>query len=829
MRVWLVLLLTICNCTQVIAGVTIKQSSIVLEQTDNSATWRQGEIDGINAWVENLPRQLRYADMPIRLYKQHEEWSPHQASQQQISLSDSSGLNLRRSLVHALLHVFAERIGVNDDPNWRAISGWGGRMAPLMLSADNQDVRAYASRLGMQSPQEDFVTVAEAYLLPQDGLVEDSIKCRLEKKYHYVRNQFPGYQSAFDRAGLRCQPIDSGFLDDLQFISPVTGELIDIGPVNADTVSGFELLYATPGTSDAAEIAGHLLLRVKLDNNPEAQAQGYENPKDLVISFLADTEPQQNKLTGDNSANPLPAICETGLFESPKPQEAGFIPMVQSVWQALKGLSGGFLTVMDRQTLGQTVKHYTLDEDRNLLRFALKLDSQQKQALLDYLYQAKKNYKSEYYFFSNNCASVLVKIIGKGIGDDDITQFNPWVSPPNALVALFLRHQLAQPVYPSFYSFRQQGQIAQDGLRQYYQHLREKYVKLNWPDISDVFQSDDARRRQVIERLDAFSGRHSEIQTPLWQLSHLIHQADLTYSYRDQACQQITPQSTAAIRRWQQHLGIRRGTKDFSPLQYTAYASRERHSFSQGVPHTKLLSLRMASHYASDTLGSYGGLQLGTSFMQQEMGSMGNIAMQRSSAVDLGSFDASLARNAVGELKLQDWRMTALSVRKFKQRLDRVPGFFTDAGKMGIGLSVLRLASDKRAELTHGGVLGAEALFNLYSSRDNVDYAFLSAGLEWHRHIERGVDDSAVMAPLAVETLNTWLPNRRLQWRNRGEWSAGLGSQFDPEWRVNSRLSYRLPGQKSMALVYLSAERRHWSEFAGDHASFNIGLEWNRF
>jgi len=811
------------------AGVAIKHSSIVLEQSDASLAWQAGEIDSINAWAENLPSQIRYADVPIRLYKQLDDWSPHRATKQQISLSDTSGLNLQHALLHALLHAYAERAAVGEDPDWRAISGWGGRMAPLLLTADNQDIRAYASALGMQSPEEDFVSVAEAYLLPQDGLVEDSIKCRIESKYNYVRNKFLPYISAFERAGVQCQSIDRGFLDDLKFISPVTGDVLDIGPVNVDTVSGFELLYATPGTSDAAEIAGHLLLRVKLDNNPEAQQQGYENPKDLVISFLADTQPRQTHVGGETGDKPLPAICETGLFESPKQQDAGFIPMVQSVWQALKGLSGGFLTIMDRQTLGQTVKHYTLDEDRNLLRFALKLSPRQKQQLLDYLYQAKKNYKSEYYFFSNNCASVLVKIIANGIGDQDIAQFNPWVSPPNALVALFLRHHLAEPVYPSFYSFRQQGQIAQDGVRQFYRQLREKYAGRDWPEINDVFQHDDQRRRDAIDRLDRFSREQSDIRAPLWRLSQLIHQADLTYSYRDQACLQITPQSTAAIRRWQRHLDYRPASQPAPSLQYASFASRERTSFSQGVPHTKLLNMRLASHYAADSLGNYAGLSIGAAFMQQEMGSMGNIAMQRSSAVDLGSFDAGLAKDESGEVQLQDWRFTGLTVRKFKQRLDRVPGFFSDDGKIGIGLSVLRLASDKRAKLTHGGLLGAEALFNLYSSRDNDNYAFLSAGLEWHRHIEAGADHSALMAPLALETLNTWQPNRRLQWRNRAEWRDGNSRQLGAEWSLGSRLSYRLASRKSMALLYVSAERRHWSDLAGEQSSISLGLEWDRF
>ena len=83
---------------------------------------------------------------------------------------------------------------------------------------------------------------------------------------------------------------DPGFLDDLVFFDVRNGKPVAMGAVTPETVSGFELLYATPGTGDISEIAGHLLLRVKLRNNPRAEAQGIENPHDLVISFLADTE-----------------------------------------------------------------------------------------------------------------------------------------------------------------------------------------------------------------------------------------------------------------------------------------------------------------------------------------------------------------------------------------------------------------------------------------------------------------------------------------------------------------------------------------------------------
>jgi len=799
----------------------------VLNESFESAAWRQDEVDTLSSWVDLLPKTLVNSDEPINLYKDHSAFAQHQSQNLNINLQDYSPGELPRSFIHALLHVFAQRLNINSDEQWRSISGWGGRWAPLLVSADNQDERAYASASGMDSPEEDFVTVAEQFFLPSDGPVEDSVKCRIEKKYAYVAAKFPDYLSLFERAGINCQSIDHGFLNDLKFIDPVTGNVIDIGAVNQHTVSGFELLYATPGTSDAAEIAGHLLLRVKLDNNPDAERMGYENPNDLVISFLADTQPEQSN---DVEGGEIPAICESGLFVKQDALAAGFLPMMRSVWQALKGLSGGFLTVMDRQTLGQTIKHYTLDEDRNLLRFELKLNSQQKQQLLDYLFQAKKNYKSEYYFFSNNCASVLVKIIANGIGANDIAEFNPWVSPPNALVALFLRHDLAHPVYPSFYSFRQQGQIAQDAARQFYQSLTRDYASRPWPQIEDVFQDDDQFRSAAIARLRKFSQHNPDIEQPLLRLSQLIHQADLTYSFRDQVCQQITPQSTGEIRRWQQQFaGKAYYQSDFAALQQANYQLIERESFAKGVAHTKLLNVSLAGSYRLGDVDNRSGVRIAAAFMQQDMGSMANIAMQRSSAVELGSLDAGLRVRDDGDVDVDNWRFTALSVRKFKQRLTRVPGFFSPDGKLGVGLNVLKIQSDRQSDRIHATLFGGEALFNAYSSADNDDHAFVSLGLELHRHIEQDEDRFGLMAPVYLETLTSWLPQRRLQWRNHWEVRYAKPQQLSVEWQVQSRLSYRLATKPAMALIFISAERWHWSDVAADNGFVSVGLEWNRF
>jgi len=296
---------------------------------------------------------------------------------------------LKNQELYKTLKQYDQEFKISQTKEWRNLTGWEENI--FSFYSNNQDNRIFASKKKIYSPQEDFIDFAMSYIDPQTSSIEESIKCRTPKKYAFMKQLFSPFVSKLEQKNIICTPIDSGFLNDLEFIDPLSGGVIDFGPINAQSVTGFELLYAMPGTSDISEIAGHLLLRIKINNNPLAQELGIENPKDLVISFLANTKKKKHK--------PLKIRkkCTKSWFELLDTNNEDF-DFFDSIAQPLKGLSGYFLTTMDIQTLGQTIKHYTIEENRTLLRFKLNLSHQQKKDLLEHLYNVKKTIKHNIIF-----------------------------------------------------------------------------------------------------------------------------------------------------------------------------------------------------------------------------------------------------------------------------------------------------------------------------------------------------------------------------------------------------------------------------------------------
>ncbi|MDH5182171.1 MAG: DUF4105 domain-containing protein, partial [Gammaproteobacteria bacterium] len=701
-----------------------------------------------------------------------------------------------RTALHILLHHYEQQHAVSRQRNWRRISGWQRTRLGLLPVADNQDLRAYAEPHGLWSPAEDFITAAEHYILPPAGAIENTIKCRMPLKYAFMQNVFTGFRSPLATEAVKCRSQSDGMLDDIVFFDPRSGKTIQPGPINEQTVTGFELLYATPGTGDASEIAGHLLLRIKLDNNPVAKQQGRENPNDLVISFMANT---RNNKPADQTPRPMPVVqqeCQKGWFDSPPGDQSPF-EILDTILQSLQGLSGGFLTMMDRQTLGEAVKHYTIEEDRDLLRYKLNLTPQQKRSLLDELYRAKKNYNTSYYFFDKNCASVLVKVIGKGIAAREIADFNPVVSPPNSLVALFIRQGLAEPVRPAFYSYRKKGYLAQELIRERHRQLQTDYPALTWPPLYKIFSRDRRERADFVDATAVYVGRYPALDTQLYQLFTLTQEAEMAFEHKDLICTEYTSQVTAKSRQHQQTL-LQTATQHISPIDTERlfaelHTTKTAEAYRAGTPHTKLLAYHFGvGQYAVEQTSSPV-LLIGATLDEQELGSISNVAMQRSSYVNLASTQVILSTDQDHPRQLQSLRFNALDIRKFKDRLNRVPGYFSPAGSTGLGISLLNVEKNYLLDIESGAWLGGELLFNLISGEEHNDFLYFSIGADIRRFKQGNLPAiNAIALPLRIETL--WTPDerRRLQWRNKLEYRYSTDDELGDEIEAQSGLTYQL-------------------------------------
>lgn len=840
--------------------------------------WSSDETAIVTDLLERLPRDLtnlpeRSRTGKIRLHKTYAPESPdaHHAApailfwQLTISLSEaapharalaagSASAELRKSyktllerrIVHHLLHVYDAYYNKSDSTGWRSLSGWrprayfGVAIPFLLKEADNQDPRGYGAELGLRSPEEDFVTFGELYFVTPDTLVEDSIACRTPEKYRYFRRLFPDYEPYLDKPHVQCRGVGEGFLDDMQFFDPITRKPIDLGKVDASTVSGFELLYATPGVGDAAEVAGHLVLRMKLKNNPQAERLGVENPNDLVLSFLADTEaglPARPE-RGDVK---IPRKCKKGWFDGflgpaeAENQTPADFDSFRAIIQALKGLSGGFLTIFDRQTLAQAVRTYTIDQDRNLLRYELKLTEAQKAALIDRLYNAKKNYKTKYYFFDRNCASILVQLIGEALDDDEVAGFDPFVVPPNALVALLVRKNLAAPVHPAFYSFRKRGYVAQE------------IIKEEWPNDPGLRAGDEKDRAVAYRRLKDSLPEDPARLGAYFRLAALGQEAELTYLDKEQICEEMTTEATTAQRELLRAVlakdatAARRNALDTNRLIYDRYRDEEERDALTGSRHTHLAAVRAGY----GLLG--GGRQrnesvflLGGALHKQDMGSISAQSMQRATSVSLGEVSVALARDDDGDLSAREWRVTALSLRKLKERLYDVPSYISPEGSLGIGLTLLDARGSKRRGFVRSTLLGGELIANLWSSRMYNQFVYTSLGAAAvgdfpttdRTELASRKERLHIQLPWRIEALWTFDDERRWQLRAEGEWRVGRpAGALEREITGQTQLSYRLlaPGGGSELLLWFGGAYHDYPSGGpanGSSRLLQIGAEW---
>ncbi len=695
---------------------------------------------------------------------------------------------------------------VSYSKEWRVISGW--KNTYFSEESNNKDIRGFASIKGMKSSKEDFIDFAIEYINPHISTVENSIKCRTPNKYLFMKSLFKDFISPLEQDDIKCKSIDNGFLGDLEFIDPFSHKSILFNDINISSVKGFELLYATPGTADASEVAGHLLLRIKF---------GKEIRNDIVISFLANTDPkniykQTNKLT-------MQEECTKNWFNI---VDNNNFNAYDSIIQSLYGLSGGFLTMMDRQTLGETIKHYTVEEDRNLLRYELILTDKQKKDLLDKLFTSKKNYNSKYYFFTQNCASVLIKVIAQGIKVEEIATFNPLISAPNTLVAMFLRLGLAKPIYPSFFSYRTKAYMAQDALKIMYLDLTFRYKSIQFPNITKIINKSFQNRLDFIEELKILFKEHNYLNEDLWKLLNLIQESEMAYEYKDLYCKRYTSKLISIVREFQSILIKDRKSylnKSFDISQHTKKSYQyTNESYDEGVPFTGLLPLSLG-------YGKYNDkdiVHIETSLIKQYMGSISNVSMQRGNSLEL----ATISTNINQENKLINWKFKLLGIDKFQERLSLVPSYFSSSGTIGLGLNLLDYRGNYIDKTLDGTIIGGELLFNIIGSKNYNNYIYASLGLNLQHKIYNNGDIKGLCIPYYIQSLVTFGIKRKFQWQNKISFSNTIDNDLYDKFSIDSEIRYKFEISKQRLYILKSTFRyENLQELQRINKSILLGFE----
>lgn len=726
---------------------------------------------------------------------------------------------LNEKVLSVLLSYYFYENNINKDSAWLEISGWKRSIFPKfgqwMWKSQNQDPRGYSSLKAMRNPKEDFVDFGKHFFNTPGTTVENSLKCRLPEKYQYFKKLFPEYVAYLDHPGIQCETIDDGFLKDLAFLDPVTGNQLFIGPVNSHTVKGFELLYATPGVGDPAEIAGHIVLRILLDNNPEAEKLGIENPNDIVVSFLANTTDNSRKKEFTETKTRQRLECNKSWLGLDFGQENEF-DAYGSILQAVVGLTGGFLTTMDRQSLAQTVHHYTVFQDRNLIRYRLNINEEQKVLLLNRLFTARKNYNGRYYFFKENCGSILYRVVGEGLGNEKIASFDPIVTPPNALLSYMVREGVATRVNPSFLSYRQEGYVAQELLKQRYNDLKVNHPYVNWPKQRKMLSNNDEKRKEFFNSLLSEIKVYSELHQAVYHFSSIAQEAEKAFAHNELNCRNITTKSTSAIRNTQKYIISNKQAGPYAlrtqSLIDEFQAEQELLNDRTGFEHTSLLNFKFSiGELDIDKQDKKNITKLSMALHLQDMGDRARLSMQRATSIVLAGTDLVFS-NEFNDL--EQWRFTGLHIRKFKERLDTVPSITSPDFRLGIGLNALDFQGIKNQEIIQSSLIGAELLANIFSSDLYSRYLYISLGIaldaRWqHPDIVApsiGDDHFRGAIPFEINGLWSFDENRRWQLRLKAGNNIRFGDgKQDKQSTMSLKFSGRVGEIKDRELVFFAS------------------------
>jgi hypothetical protein len=161
--------------------------------------------------------------------------------------------------------------------------------------------------------------------------------------------------------------------------------------------------------------------------------------------------------------------------------------------------------------------------------------------------------------------------------------------------------------------------------------------------------------------------------------------------------------------------------------------------------------------------------------------------MQRGSAVELGGLSVVL-----DDHDIKEWHLTGLSLRKFRDTLNRVTSCFASTRGLGLGLTALEFQHVNKERRTYGTIVGAEVLGNIVSSANHRDYLLLSAGanITYNEYVDHS--NAGVNIPFGAESLWTIDPLMKWQWRNTAVFNRSMRDENGHELSLSSSISRRL-------------------------------------
>ncbi len=311
-----------------------------------------------------------------------------------LTREEQRDLQLRRAMVHMVVGAVDREQGWSKRPSWRVINGWPAESERVQ----NRSAQGFSRYLGMVSAHLDLVTFAEDYLVrPEDLLVEraeagdegaarrlaevdadESVACRFFSKSRaleaFVREVEEGWE-----------PRDRGVGDEPR--CPAFEAWAQV-----EEMEGAELLLASASTGRPSAIFGQLMLHIR-----------YGEEEDPVYHFGTVTE-----------------------------EEMGTIRFIT------RGALGGFESVLEQTEYGEVHEHFVGHQGRELRRYPLTLNGEDKRRLLERLWEAERQIRYPYLMTTHNSASLLVNLLDPVV-HQDLNQQKGRLAIPTDILEVLVR------------------------------------------------------------------------------------------------------------------------------------------------------------------------------------------------------------------------------------------------------------------------------------------------------------------------------------------------------------------------------------------------------
>jgi hypothetical protein len=275
-----------------------------------------------------------------------------------------------RQVALAWLVAFDRVAGWSADPAWLRLNGWRTSLtAGWSLRPANDDPAGFAAPRGRRSPRWDLATFMATWLLDSDGH-DGGIGCRLISQARFVGGRL-GNEAP---PGTRCEAFERW--------------------ASLDRLDRVEVVLAAPSTAMVGSLFGHLLLRLAYRDD-----EG-RTPLHLsrTIAFLADND----------------------------------VPFDADPTYALKGIAGSYQASLHERDFLDSYREYVVLEGRDLRRWRLNLTETQRRTLLERIWTVAQGAHYAYYFFRQNCATLMVDLVDSVLPPARDAGVTGWLASPPA-------------------------------------------------------------------------------------------------------------------------------------------------------------------------------------------------------------------------------------------------------------------------------------------------------------------------------------------------------------------------------------------------------------